>query len=80
MSYDKVLLVMPSGRHGLGYAFDLITTGLEYLAAFIEDSVSQVHIIDLKMEKNRKTKISLRVWKISMVTHGNGTENSQSAP
>jgi len=51
MPFDKVLLVMPSGRHGLGYAFDVIPTGLEYLAAFIEDSVSQVHIIDLKMEK-----------------------------
>jgi radical SAM superfamily enzyme YgiQ (UPF0313 family) len=51
MPFDKVLLVMPSGRHGLGYAMDVIPIGLEYLAAFIEDSVSQVHIIDLKMEK-----------------------------
>lgn len=51
MGFEKVLLVMPSGRHGLGYAFDVIPTGLEYLAAFIEDCVSQVHIIDLKMEK-----------------------------
>ena len=42
---------MPSGRHGLGYAFDVIPTGLEYLAAYIEDSVFQVHIIDLKTEK-----------------------------
>lgn len=42
---------MPSGRHGLGFAFDVIPTGLEYLAAMIEDAVSQVHIIDLKMEK-----------------------------
>ena len=51
MSFNRILLVMPSGRHGLGYAMDLIPTGLEYLAAYIEDSVSQINIIDLKMEK-----------------------------
>ncbi|MFC2157092.1 B12-binding domain-containing radical SAM protein [Acidobacteriota bacterium] len=51
MSFEKILLVMPSGRHGLGYGMDLIPTGLEYLAAYIENSVSDVHIIDLKMEK-----------------------------
>lgn len=50
MPFDNVLLVMPSGRHGLGYAFDVIPTGLEYLAAFIEGSVSSVNVIDLKME------------------------------
>ena len=32
MPFDNVLLVMPSGRLGLGYAFDFIPTGLEYLA------------------------------------------------
>ena len=42
---------MPSGRHGLGYAFDVIPTGLEYLAAYIENTVSRVNVIDLKMEK-----------------------------
>ena len=51
MPFEKILLVMPSGRHGLGYAFDVIPTGLEYLAAYIEDNVSQVDILDLKMEK-----------------------------
>jgi anaerobic magnesium-protoporphyrin IX monomethyl ester cyclase len=50
MSFDRVLLVMPSGRHGLGYAMDVIPTGLEYLAARIEDRVAEVAIVDLKME------------------------------
>lgn len=50
MSFDRVLLIMPSGRHGLGYAMDMIPTGLEYLAAYIEDSVAEVNIVDLKME------------------------------
>ena len=50
MSFDRILLVMPSGRHGLGYAMDIIPIGLEYLAAYIEDSVTEVNIIDLKME------------------------------
>jgi radical SAM superfamily enzyme YgiQ (UPF0313 family) len=50
MSFERVLLVMPSGRHGLGFALDIIPTGLEYLAASIEECVSDVHIVDLKME------------------------------
>ena len=50
MSFKKVLLVKPSGRHGLSYAFDLIPTGLEYLAAMIEDVVEEVTIVDLEME------------------------------
>ena len=51
MAFHKILLVMPSGRHGLGYAVDLIPTGLEYLAASIRNHVSDIHIVDLKMEK-----------------------------
>lgn len=50
MSRKKVLLVKPSGRHGLSYAFDLIPTGLEYIAASIEDVVGEVMILDLEME------------------------------
>ncbi len=50
MSFKKVLLVKPSGRHGLSYAFDLIPAGLEYLAAMIEDVVEEVTIVDLEME------------------------------
>jgi len=50
MSFKRVLLVKPSGRHGLSYAFDLIPTGLEYIAAMVEDIVEHVTILDLEME------------------------------
>jgi magnesium-protoporphyrin IX monomethyl ester (oxidative) cyclase len=50
MSFKKVLLIKPSGRHGLSYAFDLIPTGLEYIAASLEDIVEEVTILDLEME------------------------------
>ena len=50
MPFKKVLLVKPSGRHGLSYAFDLIPTGLEYLAASLEGIVDEVAILDLEME------------------------------
>jgi radical SAM superfamily enzyme YgiQ (UPF0313 family) len=50
LSFKKVLLVKPSGRHGLSFAFDIIPTGLEYIAAYIEDVVDEVNIIDLEME------------------------------
>ena len=51
MSFERILLVKPSGRHGLSYAFDLIPTGLEYLAAMVEDIVENVTILDLEMEQ-----------------------------
>ena len=51
--FKKILLVKPSGRKGLSFAFDLIPTGLEYIAAYIEDTVDQVHIVDMEMD-NRK--------------------------
>ncbi|MBU0685625.1 MAG: B12-binding domain-containing radical SAM protein, partial [Candidatus Thermoplasmatota archaeon] len=50
MSFKRVLLVEPSGRHGLSYAFDLIPTALEYIAATVEDIVENVTILDLEME------------------------------
>jgi radical SAM superfamily enzyme YgiQ (UPF0313 family) len=50
MSFKRILLVKPSGRHGLSYAFDLIPTGLEYIAASLEDKVENVTILDLEME------------------------------
>jgi radical SAM superfamily enzyme YgiQ (UPF0313 family) len=46
-----VLLVKPSGRKGLSFAFDLIPLGLEYIAAYIEETVEQVHIIDLELDR-----------------------------
>lgn len=50
MSFKRLLLVKPSGRHGLSYAFDLIPTALEYIAATAEDIVENVTILDLEME------------------------------
>ena len=45
------MLVKPSGRKGLSFAFDLIPLGLEYLAASIEDAVEQVNIVDLELDR-----------------------------
>lgn len=50
MSFKRVLLIKPSGRHGISFAFDIIPTGLEYIAAYIENYVNEVNIIDLEME------------------------------
>jgi anaerobic magnesium-protoporphyrin IX monomethyl ester cyclase len=47
------LLVKPSGRKGLSFAFDLIPTGLEYLAAYIEDVVDEVNIVDMEMDHRK---------------------------
>ncbi|NLE04650.1 MAG: radical SAM protein [Crenarchaeota archaeon] len=51
MPFERVLLVKPSGRKGLSFAFDLIPLGLEYVAGYIEGMVKQVHIIDLELDK-----------------------------
>ena len=66
MSFSNILLVMPSGRHGLGYSLDFIPIGLEYLAAYIEDHVSEFNIIDLKMER-RPIDFFLRRFKPDLV-------------
>lgn len=44
------MLVKPSGRRGLGFAFEMIPIGLEYIAAYIEDIVDEIHIVDMEME------------------------------
>ncbi len=51
--FKRVLLVKPSGRKGLSFAFDLIPTGLEYIAAYIEDNVDKVHIVDMEMDHRK---------------------------
>ena len=43
--FKRILLVNPSGRKGLSFAFDLIPIGLEYIASYIEDTVEKVDII-----------------------------------
>lgn len=45
------MLVKPSGRKGLSFAFDLIPLGLEYIAAYIEETVEQVNIVDLELDR-----------------------------
>ena len=51
--FKRILLVKPSGRKGLSFAFDLIPTGLEYIAASIEDAVDQVHIVDMELDHRK---------------------------
>ncbi len=51
MSFKRILLVKPSGRTGLSFAFDLIPIGLEYIAAYIEDAVEEIHIVDMELER-----------------------------
>jgi magnesium-protoporphyrin IX monomethyl ester (oxidative) cyclase len=70
MSFKRILLVKPSGRHGLSYAFDLIPTGLEYIAAMIEDLVDEVTVLDIEMENRPFTEViegSLNVLKPDLV-------------
>jgi len=50
MHFKNILLIKPSGRHGISFAYDIIPTGLEYIAAYIEDVVDKVDIIDLEYE------------------------------
>ena len=52
-SFKRILLVKPSGRKGLSFAFDLIPLGLEYIAASIQDAVDQVNIVDLELDQRR---------------------------
>ena len=51
MAYDRVLLVKPRGKRGLGFIADSIPIGLEYIAATIEKEVKDVQILDLELEK-----------------------------
>jgi hypothetical protein len=53
LAFKRILLVKPAGRKGLSFSFDLIPIGLEYLAAYIKDTVDQVNIVDLELD-NRK--------------------------
>jgi radical SAM superfamily enzyme YgiQ (UPF0313 family) len=51
--FKRILLVKPSGRKGLSFAFDLIPAGLEYIAAYIEDTVDEVNIVDMEMDRRK---------------------------
>ena len=54
MTFERVLLVTPKGRSGLGFALDLIPIGLEYIAASIEEGV-KLAIESLKSSTQRDT-------------------------
>jgi radical SAM superfamily enzyme YgiQ (UPF0313 family) len=53
VAFKRILLVKPSGRKGLSFAFDLIPLGLEYIAAYIEDTVEKVDIVDMEMDPRK---------------------------
>jgi len=53
MPFQRILLVKPSGRSGLSFLMDQIQIGLEYIAAYIEDAVEEVHVVDMEMEQRR---------------------------
>ena len=53
MPFKRILLVKPSGRKGLSFAFDLIPTGLEYIAAYIEDTVDDIYIVDMELDRRK---------------------------
>jgi radical SAM superfamily enzyme YgiQ (UPF0313 family) len=60
------LLVKPAGRKGLSFSFDLIPIGLEYIAAYIKDTVDQVNIVDLELD-NRKFQEIINVYQPDLV-------------
>jgi magnesium-protoporphyrin IX monomethyl ester (oxidative) cyclase len=51
MAFRRIVLVKPSRRKGLGFSFDVIPIGLEYIAASIEKQVDGVHIVDMELEE-----------------------------
>ncbi|MBU6998028.1 MAG: radical SAM protein [Theionarchaea archaeon] len=51
MSFDRILLVKPRGKSGLGFSADVIPIGLEYIASSIEKEVEKVWIVDMELEK-----------------------------
>ena len=51
MPFRRILLAKPSGRSGLSFLFDQIPIGLEYIAAYIEDAVEEIQIVDMEMEQ-----------------------------
>jgi len=78
MPFKKVLLVKPSGRKGLSFAFDLVPIGLEYLAAYIEDAVDQINIVDLEMDR-RKFQTILDLYQPDLVGFSlSATEHNES--
>jgi radical SAM superfamily enzyme YgiQ (UPF0313 family) len=66
LAFKRILLVKPAGRKGLSFSFDLIPIGLEYIAAYIKDTVDQVNIVDLELD-NRKFQDILNFYQPDLV-------------
>jgi len=66
LAFKRVLLVKPSGRKGLSFSFDLIPTGLEYIASYIKDAVDEVHIVDLELD-NRAFQDIINLYKPDLI-------------
>jgi magnesium-protoporphyrin IX monomethyl ester (oxidative) cyclase len=50
MAFNRILLVNPGKKSGLGFVNDVIPIGLEYIAASIERDVEKVWILDMGFE------------------------------
>jgi len=51
MPFSRILLVKPKGKSGLSFLMDQVPLGLEYIAAYVGDSVDAVHVVDMEMER-----------------------------
>ena len=66
MTFKRLLLVKPSGRKGLSFSFDMIPIGLEYLAAYVKDTVDQVNIVDMELD-NRDFQEIINIYRPDLV-------------
>jgi radical SAM superfamily enzyme YgiQ (UPF0313 family) len=66
VAFKRILLVKPAGRKGLSFSFDLIPIGLEYIAAYIKDTVEQVNIVDLELD-SRKFQDIIKIYNPDLV-------------
>jgi len=51
MPHEKILLVKPGVRKGLGFAQDVVPVGLEYIASSLERDAVKVMILDMEFEE-----------------------------
>ncbi|MCK4885290.1 radical SAM protein, partial [Candidatus Bathyarchaeota archaeon] len=65
--FERILLVKPEGRTGLGFALALIPIGLEYVAASIEDLVDEVNIVDMLHERQHSLRYFLESFNPDLV-------------
>ncbi|MCX5727040.1 MAG: radical SAM protein [Candidatus Saganbacteria bacterium] len=66
MRFNNILLVQPSRISGLGFFWEPIPLGLEYIAAYIQDHVDKINIVDLTKDP-KKTEYYLKILKPDLV-------------